>query len=107
LAIEIDPKTFIPRIIVVPADDERVLVHDATTADPTLHRLLALMGQERFTDVADANTESGLPVALGVIRNVEAETYDEAVNRQIQEVREKSKAKTFDELTQTLEHWQM
>ena len=106
LAIEIDPKTFIPRIIVVPAEDERVLVHDATLQDPTLHRLLALMGQERFTDTT-IEAESELPVALGVIRNVEAETYDEAVNKQIQEVREKSKAKCFDELTLSLERWTM
>lgn len=107
LALEIDPQTFIPRIIVVPADDPRVLTHNASLADPTLHRLLALMGQERFTDVADTNVESALPVALGVIRNVEAETYDEAVNRQINEVREKAKAHTFDELTQSLERWEM
>ncbi len=107
LALEIDPQTLIPRIIVVPADDPRVLTHNASLADPTLHRLLALMGQERFTDVADANVESALPVALGVIRNVEAETYDEAVNRQINEVREKAKAHTFDELTQSLERWEM
>ena len=107
LAMEIDPQTLIPRIIVVPADDPRVLTHNASLADPTLHRLLALMGQERFTDVADANVESALPVALGVIRNVEAETYDEAVNRQINEVREKAKAHTFDELTQSLERWEM
>ena len=107
LAVEIDPQTFVPKMIVVPADDPRVLVHDAHQPDPTLHRLLALMGQERFTDVADADTESNLPVALGVIRSVKAESYDEAVNRQISEVREKSKAKTFDELTQTLERWEM
>ena len=107
LGVEIDPQTFVPKMIVVPADDERVLVHDAHQPDPTLHRLLALMGQERFTDVADANTDSDLPVALGVIRSVEAESYDEAVNRQINDVREKSKAHTFDELTQTLERWEM
>lgn len=86
----------IPQIIVVPADDERVLTHDATMQDPTLHRMLAMMGQEGDTT---------LPIALGVIRNVEAESYDEAVNQQINEVREKSKAKTFDQLTQTLEQW--
>jgi 2-oxoglutarate ferredoxin oxidoreductase subunit beta len=96
LAIEIDPQTFVPRLIVVPADDPRVLVHDAAQQDPTLHRLLALMGQE-----------NGLPVALGVIRNVEAETYDEAVNRQIAEVRGKAGAHTFDELTTTLDQWTM
>lgn len=88
----------IPQIIVVAADDERVLTHDATMQDPTLHRMLAMMGQEGDTT---------LPIALGVIRNVEAESYDEAVNQQINEVREKSKAKTFDQLTQTLEQWEV
>jgi hypothetical protein len=38
-----------------------------------------------------------------VIRNVEAETYDQAVNGQIADVREKAKVKTFDELTATLD----
>jgi len=50
---------------------------------------------------------SNLPIALGVIRNVEMETYDEAVSNQIAEVREKAKAKTFDELTATLDLWEM
>ena len=88
----------IPQIIVVAADDERVLTHDATLQDPTLHRMLAMMGQDGDTT---------LPIALGVIRNVEAESYDEAVNQQINDVREKSKAKTFDQLTQTLEQWEV
>lgn len=88
----------IPQIIVVPADDERVLTHDATLQDPTLHRMLAMMGQDGDTT---------LPIALGVIRNVEAESYDMAVNQQINEVREKSKAKTFDQLTATLEQWEI
>jgi 2-oxoglutarate ferredoxin oxidoreductase subunit beta len=88
----------IPQLIVVSADDERVLVHDATTQDPTLHRMLAMMGAEGDTT---------LPIALGVIRNVEEDSYDMAVNKQINEVREKSKAKTFDQLTATLEHWEI
>jgi len=46
-------------------------------------------------------------VALGVIRNVEEETYDEAVNKQINEVRNAAKATTFDQLTQSLERWEM
>ena len=86
----------IPQLIVVPADDERVLTHDATMQDPTLHRMLAMMGAEGDTT---------LPIALGVIRNVEEEAYDMAVNQQINEIREKSKVKTFDQLTQTLETW--
>lgn len=94
----------IPRLIVVSADDERVLVHDAHEQDPTLHRMLALMGQERYEN-ANAEVQDELPIALGVIRDVEAETYDEAVNKQINEVRSQSHAKTFDELTATLEQW--
>ena len=88
----------IPQLIVVSADDERVLTHDATMQDPTLHRMLAMMGAEGDTS---------LPIALGVIRDVAAESYDEAVNQQINEVRDKSKAKTFDQLTATLEQWEI
>ncbi len=86
----------IPRLIVVSADDERVLVHDATQKDTTLHRMLAMMGAEGDTT---------LPIALGVIRNVEEESYDIAVNQQINQVRKQSKARTFDQLTATLEQW--
>ncbi|MBQ6765100.1 MAG: 2-oxoacid:ferredoxin oxidoreductase subunit beta [Paludibacteraceae bacterium] len=97
-------------LTVVDASDPRVLVHDAHRQDPTLHRLLALMGQERNLEVPSdqvPSTKEELPIALGVIRDVEAETYDQAVNRQIAEVRGKAKAKTFDELTATLEQWTM
>lgn len=100
-------KGVIPQLIVVPADDPRVLVHDAQMEDPTLHRMLALMGQEKFTDVRNAEEVPELPIALGIIRNVEAETYNEAVNKQIADIRSVSKATTFDTLTQTLEHWEM
>lgn len=86
----------IPRLIVVSADDERVLVHDATQKDTTLHHMLAMMGAEGDTT---------LPIALGVIRNVEEESYDSAVNQQINQVRKQSKATTFDQLTATLEQW--
>ena len=88
----------IPQLIVVSADDERVLTHDATTQDPTLHRMLAMMGQEG---------ETALPIALGVIRNVEEDSYDMAVNKQITQVRQQSKATTFDQLTTTLEQWEI
>ena len=86
----------IPKLTVVPADDSRVLTHNAETTDSTLHRMLALM-----------NEKQGLPVALGVIRNVEEETYDNAVNQQIEEVTQKQGKKTFNELIATLEQWDM
>ena len=93
-----DSQGLIPQLIVVSADDERVLVHDATEKDPTLHRMLAMMGAEGDTT---------LPIALGVIRNIEEESYDMAVNQQIRQVREQSKAKCFDELTRSLEQWEI
>ena len=88
----------IPQLIVVSADDKRVLVHDATLKDSTLHRMLAMMGAEGDTT---------LPIALGVIRNVEEESYDSAVNQQINQVRQQSRATTFDQLTATLEQWEI
>ena len=50
----------IPQLIVVSANDERVLVHDATQKDSTLHRMLAMMGQDEVQG-------EELPIALGVI----------------------------------------
>ena len=111
LAIEIAPQTYVPRLVVVPADDPRVLVHNAHQQDPMLHRLLALMGQERNLDInasasSTGNPEEALPIALGVIRDVEAVTYDAAVNAQINDVRAKTSVHSFDQLTQTLDQWQ-
>lgn len=99
-------KGLLPELIVVSADDERVLTHDATIQDPSLHRMLALMGQERYMETENTNIESELPIALGVIRNVEEETYDAAVNNQIRQVRQTVKVHNFDTLTATLEQWQ-
>jgi 2-oxoglutarate ferredoxin oxidoreductase subunit beta len=91
-------QSLIPQLVVVAADDERVLTHDATLLDPTLHRMLAMMGHDGDTS---------LPIALGVIRDIEEESYDMAVNQQINQVRETSKVKCFDELTSTLEQWEI
>ncbi len=77
------------------ANGEPILIHDAHCPDPTLHRMLALMEGPDF------------PIALGVIRNVEEETYDAAVNQQIEDVQSKSKLHTFDELIATCEQWEI
>jgi len=72
-----------------------ILVHDAACDDTTIHMKLAMMeGPE-------------MPIALGVIRDVEEETYDAAVEVQIAEVQAKSKIKTFDDLIATCEQWEM
>jgi 2-oxoglutarate ferredoxin oxidoreductase subunit beta len=65
---------------------EDVLVHDASCQDNTLHLKLATMG---YVD--------NLPVALGVIRNVAAPTYDESYQKQLDTVRQKKGKKTFTE----------
>ena len=72
-----------------------ILVHDAKCQDSTLQLKLALMEGPDF------------PVALGVIRNLEAESYDEAVVNQIHEIQAKSKIKTFDDLIDSCEQWEM
>jgi len=75
--------------------EDDILIHDATTADTTLQMKLAMMeGPE-------------MPIALGVIRDVEEETYDAAVEAQIAQVQAKSKIKTFDDLVATCEQWEM
>ncbi len=75
--------------------EKDILVHDATTEDPSLHIKLAKM------DGPD------MPIAMGVIRAVPCESYDRAVQNQIDEVQNKSKVKSFDDLLETLEHWDM
>ena len=65
-----------------------VLVHNTSTKDSTLHQKLALMGAEEY---------SNLPVALGVIRDVESPTYEMEQEKQIQEVQAKTPKRTFEE----------
>lgn len=72
-----------------------LLVHDAHCEDSTLQLKLAMMEGPEF------------PVAVGVIRDVETETYDEAMTKQIEEVQAKSKIKTFDDLIDSCEQWDM
>lgn len=65
-----------------------VLVHDTYTKNDTLHEKLALMGAEEYDT---------LPVALGVIRDVEALTYDMEQERQVKEVQAKTPKRSFEE----------
>ena len=72
-----------------------ILVHDAHCEDNTLQLKLALMEGPDF------------PIALGVIRDVEAPTYNDAVEAQIAEVTEKKKYHNFQELLMTNETWEV
>ncbi|MDR0185688.1 2-oxoacid:ferredoxin oxidoreductase subunit beta [Prevotella brunnea] len=75
---------------------EDILVHDAHCVDDTLQLKLAMM-----------DNEHGFPIALGVIRDVEAPTYDEAVNAQIEEVKGKKPYHNFMELLETNDIWEV
>ena len=73
-----------------------VLIHDSHNPDDTLQLKLAMM-----------DNEHGFPIALGVIRDVAAPTYDEAVNQQIAEVSKQKKYHTFEELLETNDIWEV
>ena len=73
-----------------------ILVHDAHCEDDTLQLKLAMM-----------SNENGFPIALGVIRDVEAPTYDAAVNEQIEEVKAKKHYHNFMELLETNDIWEV
>ena len=72
-----------------------VLVHDAHTPSNFLHQQLAMMDGY------------SLPLAVGVIRDVESPVYNEEVDLQIEQVRAK---KGFDSLRSMIlagEHWEV
>lgn len=71
-----------------------VLVHDAHCKDNTLHMMLAMMSGD-------------MPVALGIIRDVDAPTYDQAVHAQLKEVQEKLPSRTLDQFLRSQETWEI
>ncbi|MGV8962316.1 MAG: 2-oxoacid:ferredoxin oxidoreductase subunit beta [Candidatus Saccharimonadaceae bacterium] len=64
-----------------------VLTHDTNTKDNVLQLKLALMG----------SVDDELPVSLGVIRNVEAQTYEVEQEKQIEMVQAKTPKRSFEE----------
>ena len=75
--------------------EKDILVHDAHCQYNTLHLKLALMEGPDF------------PIALGVIRDVEAPSYDACVHAQIEEVKSKKKDRTLEELLMKGEIWEV
>ncbi|MDP4278098.1 MAG: 2-oxoacid:ferredoxin oxidoreductase subunit beta [Bacteroidota bacterium] len=74
--------------------EKDILVHDAKCQDPTLHFKLS-------------NMHGDLPVALGVIRNVDALVYDQAVEKQVTDVQAKHAVHSLEEYLHTLETWEI
>lgn len=72
-----------------------VLVHDAHTQSNFLHQQLAMMdGHE-------------LPLAIGVIRDVEAPVYDEEVSKQVEKVTSSKPYKSLREMILAGETWEV
>ena len=73
--------------------EKDLLIHDAHCSDPTLQLKLAMMEEPDF------------PIALGVIRDVEAPTYDDCVSQQIEDVKKQKNYHNFAELLETNDIW--
>lgn len=74
---------------------EDILIHDATLHDPTMHcKLAAMEGPE-------------LPLALGIIRNVESINYDQAIVDQIERVQNNTSIKSFADLMMSGNVWEV
>jgi len=73
---------------------DHVLVHDAKAKDFTLQLKLAMMGGD-------------MPVALGIIRNVDALVYDEEVEKQIAEVQAKNPVRKLTDFLMKGDVWEI
>ncbi len=74
-----------------------ILVHDAESGDDVLHLKLGLMDPEK----------NGLPVALGVIRDVKEPTYEAGVAGQIEEVQAKNPIRKLKDYLMTKDVWEV
>ena len=72
-----------------------ILIHDKKEQDPTLHAMLARMRPPEF------------PAALGIIRAVRRQTFDEGLLNQLEYEKENAKFKTVDELLKSGETWEV
>jgi len=75
--------------------EKDLLIHDAYSNNPILHLMIANMSQPDF------------PVAFGIIRQVETETYEERLVQQIEQVKEKSSIKSMNDLLFSGNTWQV
>ncbi len=75
--------------------EDDILTHDPHADNLGLQMMLADMKGPDF------------PVALGVIRDVPARTYDEEVARQCEQVREKARVHSMDELLHSGSTWEL
>ncbi|MGM9740480.1 MAG: hypothetical protein ACI3ZP_07745 [Candidatus Cryptobacteroides sp.] len=75
--------------------EDDILTHNPSEDNLGLQTMLAEMKYPDF------------PVALGVIRDVEAPNYDAEVSRQIEDVRARAKVSSVDELLHNGSTWEV
>lgn len=75
--------------------EDDILVHDAHESDSTLHSMLIKMALPEY------------PVALGIIRQVEAPTYNDLMDEQAKEAAANAKVKNMDDLLASGNTWQV
>ena len=72
-----------------------ILIHDAQNPDPVLHQMLVSLNPPEF------------PVVFGVIRSVEAESYDNKFHRQIEQVKSTSNKKSLQDVLYSGNVWKV
>ena len=75
--------------------EEDILIHDANEQDQSLHTMLARMRPPEF------------PAALGIIRSVKRQTFDEGLLNQLEYEKENAKFRTVDELLKSGDTWEI
>ncbi|MFI3265880.1 MAG: 2-oxoacid:ferredoxin oxidoreductase subunit beta [Rikenellaceae bacterium] len=75
--------------------EDDILVHDAHSKSPFIHSLLINMHYPE------------MPVALGVIRDVEGDSYDSLMTAQVEQVKASSKIKCMDDLLNSGDTWEI
>jgi len=75
--------------------EKDILVHDAEENNPGMHTMLANMRYPTY------------PVAFGVIRSVNAPSYDMALNGQITKVQKTARIKNVDQLLKSGSTWEV
>ena len=72
-----------------------IMVHDAHSENPSIHWMLVHMKAPEY------------PVALGVIRDVEGTTYNDALEAQIENVKAKSPIRCVEDLLNSGDVWEV
>ncbi|MFP4047591.1 MAG: 2-oxoacid:ferredoxin oxidoreductase subunit beta [Bacteroidales bacterium] len=75
--------------------EDDILVHDAREPNPGVHQMLANMRYPEY------------PLAVGIIRAVERDTYDRLMEKQVEQMKSQSEYKSMDDLLNSGNTWEV